>query len=53
MCGKAHSAMSAYHDRHRLDPERLGLATAAGSVSIALELDELGEPGDQPSDFLS
>jgi hypothetical protein len=39
-------------DRHRLDPERLGLATAAGSVSIALELDELGKPGDQPSDFL-
>jgi hypothetical protein len=37
-------------DCHWLDPERLGLATAAGPVPIALELDELRQPDDQPGE---
>src|SRR5262245_33128414 len=40
-------------DRHRLNAERLRLAAAAGPVLIALKLDQLGQAGDQSSDFLS
>jgi hypothetical protein len=40
-------------DCHWLDPERLGLATAAGPVPIALELDELGQTSEQSGDCLS
>src|SRR3954465_12307509 len=39
-------------DGDRLAPERLGLATAGGLVFVSLQLDELGEAGDQPGDFL-
>jgi hypothetical protein len=40
-------------DRHWLDPERLGLATAAGPVPIALQLDKLGQTSEQSGDCLS
>ena len=39
-------------DRHWLAPERLGRATALGLVPIPLQLDQLGQPDDQPGDFL-
>jgi hypothetical protein len=41
------------HHRHWLDPERLKLATAAGPVPIALQLDKLGQTSEQSSDCLS
>jgi hypothetical protein len=40
------AALDKVAERHRLDAKRLRLAAAAGSIPIALELDELWQPGD-------
>ena len=37
-------------DRYRLNAERLGLAPAAYPVPVALDLDKLGQAGDQLRD---
>src|SRR5262245_48867145 len=41
------AALDEIVDGHRLEPERLRLASALGLVPVCLPLDRLGKPGDQ------